>query len=394
MTLLLYLLALALVLATLPGTLELLLLTLAALFYREPASKRSTEGLRLAVIVPAHNERLHIERCIGSLADAARGVDAELIVIADNCEDETADLAGGAGARVLVRTDPERRGKGYALDFAFSRLLPEGFDAFVVVDADSVVSDNLLAEIAAQMAVGADAVQARYTTLNADASLRTRLMNLALMAFNVLRPRGRAALGLSAGILGNGFALSAETLRAVPYGAASVVEDLEYHLLLVEAGRRVRFADRAWVKADMPTGGRGSRTQRARWEGGRLRMIRSHVPSLLRQTIAGRRRLLEPALDLLLLPLSLHVTLLFVALLVPVGLARTYGLAGLAVVALHVLVAVRVGGGGLRELGVLAIAPFYVLWKLALLPAITRTGGSRAAWVRTDRESNESKRDD
>jgi uncharacterized membrane protein YdfJ with MMPL/SSD domain len=77
-----------------------------------------------------------------------------------------------------------------------------------------------------------------------------------------------------------------------------------------------------------------------------------------------------------------------------VGLARTYGLAGLAVVALHVLVAVRVGGGGLRELGVLAIAPFYVLWKLALLPAITRTGGSRAAWVRTDRESNESKRDD
>jgi hypothetical protein len=95
---------------------------------------------------------------------------------------------------------------------------------------------------------GADAVQCRYTTLNVDASLRTRLMNVSLMAFNALRPRGRSAMGLSAGILGNGFALSAETLRPVPYTADSVVEDLEYHLLL----------GRAWPRcaSPMPPGSR------------------------------------------------------------------------------------------------------------------------------------------
>ena len=69
---------------------------------------------------------------------------------------------------------------------------------------------------------GADAVQCRYGVLNAGDSLRTRLMNVALLAFNVLRPRGRDRLGFSAGILGNGFALRAETLATVPYVARSV----------------------------------------------------------------------------------------------------------------------------------------------------------------------------
>jgi cellulose synthase/poly-beta-1,6-N-acetylglucosamine synthase-like glycosyltransferase len=394
MDILLGLLASGVVLASLPGTLELLLLTLGGLLYRRPGLNTPPSDASLAVIVPAHNERLHIERCVRSLQASAKGLSAQIVVIADNCEDDTADLAASAGARVLVRNDDAQRGKGFALDFAFQTLLPEGFQAFVVIDADSVVSENLLSEIAAHLADGAEAVQARYTTLNVDASLRTRLMNLALMAFNVLRPRGRDALGLSAGILGNGFALSAETLRAVPYGAASVVEDLEYHLLLVQAQRRVRFVDRAWVKADMPTGGRGSRTQRARWEGGRLRMIKTHVPSLLRRMISGRWRLFEPALDLLLLPLSLHLVLLLVALGLPVDWSRTYALFGLAVVALHVLAAVRVGGGTWRDLAAIAIAPFYVVWKLTLLPAIGRAGGSRAAWVRTDREPEDSSRNE
>jgi cellulose synthase/poly-beta-1,6-N-acetylglucosamine synthase-like glycosyltransferase len=233
-------------------------------------------------------------------------------------------------------------------------------------------------------------VQCRYTTLNADSSLRTRLMNLALMAFNALRPRGRSALGLSAGILGNGFALAASTLRRVPYGAESVVEDLEYHLLLVRAGLRVRFTDAAWVKADMPTGGGGSRTQRARWEGGRLLMLRQHVPALLRGVIAGRWRLLEPALDLLLLPLAYHVLLLAITAALPVGFARVYGLMGLGLVALHVLVAIRVGGGSARDLLVLAAAPAYILWKLTVLRLIRRSAARDAAWVRTHRETGDS----
>src|SRR6185369_8853223 len=125
--------------------------------------------------------------------------------------------------------------------------------------------------------------------------------------------------GLSVGILGNGFALTGETLRAVPYDARSVVEDLEYHLRLVRAGSRVRFAATTSVWGEMPAGGSGVTTQRARWEGGRFRMIAEQAPALFREVLAGRLTLLEPLLELLLLPLALHVALLLLVLLLPVG---------------------------------------------------------------------------
>ena len=153
---------------------------------------------------------------------------------------------------MVERIDALRRGKGYALEDPFAMLLAEGFDAFIVIDADTVVEPNLLVEIVTLFESGADGVQTRYGVLNYNVSTRTRLMNIALMAFNVLRPRGRDRLGLSSGILGNGFALSRATLIAVPYAAHSIVEDLEYHLKLVRHDRRIEFADRTTVRADMP----------------------------------------------------------------------------------------------------------------------------------------------
>ena len=374
-------------LATLPGTFELLVVTLAGLL---PARRRvvssPARSLRVAVVIPAHNEELNIARCLRSLqAAGSSGIDLTLAVIADNCTDGTAEAAAQAGGRVLVRHNANLRGKGYALDLAFSTLLPEGHEAFIVVDADSEVASNFLVSIADVFRSGGQAAQCRYVVRNSVDSMRTRLMNVALLAFNVLRPRGRDRLGLSAGIFGNGFALSAETLRAVPYTASSVVEDLEYHLALVRAGRRVEFVDRTSVYGDMPVAGAGVETQRARWEGGRFRMIAEKAPGLALEVISGEWRLLEPCLDLLLLPLAFHVTLLLAAATAPAPLPRGIALAGFCVVALHLFAAIRAGGGGVRDLAVLAAAPFYVIWKLLLIPRLIRSSRSGTAWVRTER---------
>ncbi|HVW85534.1 MAG TPA: glycosyltransferase family 2 protein [Bryobacteraceae bacterium] len=374
-------------LLTVPGTIELLFLTTGAVLPRKREARGSSDQpFRLAVVVPAHNEESSIARCVRSLRDAdLNGVELTIVVIADNCTDRTAAEAMLAGARVLERTDAQRRGKGYALDYAFKILLPEWHDAFAVVDADSEVSRNFCAETAARFRAGADATQCRYVVRNAAASVRTRLMNTALLAFNVLRPRGRDRLGLSAGIYGNGFALSARTLGAVPYTADSVVEDLEYHIALVRAGRRVRFVDGAAVYGDMPEAGAGVRTQRARWEGGRFRMMAEKTPFLLKEILRGKWRLIEPSLDLLLLPLAFHVVLLLIAAATPATGVRTLGFAGLGIVALHLAAAIWTGGGRLRDFGVLAAAPFYIVWKILLLPRVLATSRSGAAWVRTER---------
>ncbi len=374
-------------LATLPGTVELGMLSIGSFLPAASMTHRSCshEKVRLAVVIPAHNERESIAACLDSLLRDNAAVGASIIVVADNCTDETAAIAVARGVEVLERSSLTERGKGYALNYAFRHLAARDFDAYVIVDADSVVPSGFLHAFKRTFVAGADAAQCAYLVSNGDENDRTRLLDLALRAFNWIRPLGRARLGISAGILGNGFALRKQTLERVPYTAHSVVEDLEYHLALVEKGYTVTFIESTRIYGAMPAGGRGRETQRARWEGGRLRMLREHGLRLTRMIATGRSAMVEPLLDLLLLPLGFHAMLLALAMLSSNATVRFVGLAGCIVVLLHVAAAMRRGPSLWEDLRVLASVPRYVLWKLARLPLIVTASGRRAAWVRTER---------
>jgi cellulose synthase/poly-beta-1,6-N-acetylglucosamine synthase-like glycosyltransferase len=255
------------------------------------------------------------------------------------------------------------------------------------VDADTKVKRNFISEAAGAMRDGADAVQAAYLVRNSDQSGKSRLRDLGLRAFNITRLTGRERLGISVGLLGNGFGLRSETLRDVPYLAASVVEDLEYHLMLVANGRKVRFIGQTAVFGEVPLRTEGVRSQRARWEGGRLRIMVRSTPRLLAMILQGKPRLLEPLFELLLLPLAFHAVLLFIALSSPSHLARVIGLSGLFVVWFHLLVTIILGGWNWSEVLALARAPIYIAWKVLLLPSLIQNARSRSLWVRTKRNS-------
>jgi len=378
----------ALVLATLPLLAELLVLTAASLLPSVPVRKGDavSKEFPITVVVPAHNEEALVGRCIRSMASSScPGVD--LVVIAHNCCDATAAEAEAAGARALVLNDPDQKGKGCALNYGFASALAGLSRAVLVVDADSVVSPDLIVAVQQRFLTGAHAVQCRYEVHNSEESRRTKLMTLAFQGFNVIRPRGRERLGLSAGILGNGFALHRDVLMQNPYGAYSVVEDLEYHLALVRAGVRVEFIDTVAVRGEMPHSDQGARTQRARWEGGRRRMVKRWAPLLIGDLMRGRVRLIEPLLDLLAAPIATEVCLLAVTACLPVPWLRLYALGGLAVLTLHVMAAAACGSGFWKMMKVLATAPAYIIWKLWILPDVWRASRANTAWVRTARES-------
>jgi len=375
-------------LATIPGSLELLALSIAAIFPIRRRKEAATGPWRVAVVVPAHDEELSIASCVRSLLTADRAdMTVTIYVIADNCTDNTATVAREAGAAVLERVSETQRGKGHALNFAFTKLEFIGYDCALVVDADTIVAPNFLTAAAGAMRSGSEAVQVRYVARNSDDNTRTQLMSLALRAFNVMRPRGRENLGLSAGILGNGFGLRRDTLVAVPYLAGSVVEDLEYHLMLVRSGRRVTFVDDTSVYGEMPVRGKGVETQRTRWEGGRFRMMREQSPKLLGDILSGKLRCIEPLFELLLLPLAFHVMLLVVTVTSPSLLVRCIGIFGFAVVVIHLLATAFICGNGFSDLRALAAAPFYIFWKVLLIPATMRSARAKNEWVRTSRNS-------
>jgi cellulose synthase/poly-beta-1,6-N-acetylglucosamine synthase-like glycosyltransferase len=372
---------------TLPGSVYLATLTAAAalpLRRTNTSAAAPAQALRLVIVVPAHNESLGLLRTLHSLR---REVDGDamtrIVVVADNCSDDTAEVALAAGVDVLERHDTARRGKGHALRYAFDTL--QDADGFIVVDSDTDVEPGFLRAMRAALVDGADALQCRYGVRDPLTHRRTALADVALGAWNVLRPRGRAAFGLSAGILGNGFALSRRALQAVPYSADSIVEDVEYHHLLVRAGLRVQWVDGAQVRGDMPVARSAAAQQRARWEGGRLRLLASHGPALAARVLAGQWRLADPLLDLLLWPLAWHFSLLLLALALgaaPVQIAAGAGLSG---VALHVMVALWLMPARREHFRALLGAPAYVIWKLCLAATTWRAAGRHAPWVRSAR---------
>ena len=381
---------------TLPSVGYLAGLTLFSWRHQAPAPPAQLP--HFAVVVPAHNEAGQIEQTVRSLLAVDYPKENFAVwVVADNCTDATAERARAAGATVLERRHATERGKGYALNYAFAEVLrrPE-FAATVVVDADTVVSPNLLRAFAARLSAGALAMQADYGVANPGASWRTRLMVLALSMFHRVRSLGRERLRLSCGLRGNGMCFSTACLRQFPHAAVGLVEDVEYGIALGRGGVRVIYVDEARVLGEFVSRGDASATQRARWEGGRRALVRAVLRPLLGDAL--RRRdgvLLDLALDLAVPPLSTVGALLTVGSAIELGrlaLGGSIGASSWAWVAAwaglssYVVRGMMLSGQGLGSVVTLLGAPFYVLWKLRL-----KLGGKDRAtgWVRTQRESEQ-----
>jgi cellulose synthase/poly-beta-1,6-N-acetylglucosamine synthase-like glycosyltransferase len=381
-------LGIALVLLTLPLVVELAVLTLASRFPQRNrrSSALTSPPIRLAVIIPAHNEEALIGTCVESLRLSAAGFQTRIVTVAHNCSDRTADRAAKAGAEVVTHNNPQATGKGSALACGFDYVASQGVDAALVVDADSTVSSNLIGLVGEAFANGAEAVQCRYELESSSKRPATRLTALAFRGFNVVRPIGRNRLGLSAGILGNGFAVRQEVMTQNPYNSLSVVEDLEYHIRLVLSGAKVQFLNDAKVWSGMPPSKRGEVTQRSRWEGGRANAAATWLGPLLGQLMRGRVRMVEPLFDLMCLPIGYAAFLLLFALCLPLQWLRIYALVAGISLACHVLAAAWMGNDFSGDLRILARVPGYIIWKLSMLPSIVRSSRTNAAWVRTERQ--------
>jgi cellulose synthase/poly-beta-1,6-N-acetylglucosamine synthase-like glycosyltransferase len=370
----------------------LLLLTIAASLARRKGPPDAMAARRFAILIPAHNE----EALLGRLLDSLRQLDyppdrATVHVVADNCEDRTADVARTHGANVHERFDRVDASKGFALRWLLQEIRGTGrtYDAFVVLDADSIVSENFLRRMDAYLDAGSLVVQAHYSVLNARETPVATLRYAALAAVHYLRPLGRSVLGLSCGLKGNGMCFAASVLEQFDWRWYTLAEDVEFHLALVAQGIRVHFCPEATVLADMPVTFEQATSQNARWERGRLQLARHHVPSLL---IGGLRHgnwlRIDAAIEQLIPPLSVPVAVTLLSLVAGISLhsplvsALAFG--SLAAQVGYLIAALAFVRAPLDAYAALCYAPVYIVWKVGVYArALVSTRSLR--WVRTAR---------
>jgi peptidoglycan/xylan/chitin deacetylase (PgdA/CDA1 family) len=222
-----------------------------------------------AILIPAHNEEDALPATLRSVFALDYPADmVRVYVVADNCTDRTAAVASGAGVMCLVRDEPDRRGKGFALAFGLEAVRADGPDAVLVLDADCELEPGALHELDAVFAAGAEAAQLDLRSANADEGPAGYVAAVGA-ALDGLVTAGRDRFGWSAPLRGTGMAFRTGALQRVPWSAFTATEDAEYADRLRAAGVRVRLAP-ARVLCAAPPRVRDLCRQRRRWRGALL----------------------------------------------------------------------------------------------------------------------------
>ncbi len=366
-----------LVFALLIPTTMLLLECLAAIMLplRSQISKADWNQISVVVLVPAHNEAAVIQSTLQNLIAQLKPSD-RLVVIADNCNDETAVLARSFGATVLERHDLERCGKGYALDFGLRYLQNEPPAVVVMVDADCELSEGTLATLVSQTMTTGRPTQATYLLEKPlHPSPKDLISAFAIKVKNLVRPLGLTRLGLPCLLTGTGMAFPWTVLQSIDLASGHIVEDMKLGIDLAIAGYPPQFCADANVMSRLPQDQQVAKGQRTRWEHGHLQVMKRYIPQLLQAAIKQRRSdLLAMAIDICIPPLALLV-LIYLGI-IPLSLMVSFLtnswllLFPVSAIGLFLFLAIliawaRFGRSELPLLNLLAV-PLYVLWKVPL----------------------------
>ena len=238
---------------------------------------------KFMMILPAHNEA----SVIGALVESLQALDYpkelyDIYVIADNCTDNTAQIAKDLGAIVYERFDEKRKTKGFAMQWFLNQKIKENadYDAFCVFDADNVVDKNLLNAMNKKLCQGEEIVQGYRDIKNPADSWISAGYALFYWMMNRFYHLARYNLGLSPLINGTGFMVDFNLIKPTGWDTITLTEDIEFSLKNIAKGRKLGWATDAIVYDEQPTEFKQSWSQRSRWTVGHLQCMKYYTKDL------------------------------------------------------------------------------------------------------------------
>ena len=282
---------------------------------------------RIAILVPAHNEAPVIAETIKSILPQLKEQGGSLLVVADNCTDNTAEIALECGAEVAVRNDSSRQGKGYAMDFGIRALEESAPDVVIIIDADCLVAAGSIEALAKKAMHLRQPVQATYL-MKAENNISSNYELFGQFAWvikNLVRPLGTNQFNMPCMLNGSGMAFPWQVIRDADLANPHITEDLKLGIELALGGHPTVFCPEALVTSIFPSAVDNQKLQRKRWEHGYLNLLFHFFPILCVQAIKQRSlRLLAIALDLMVPPLALFCFLLLFGVIIT-GIGVLFG---------------------------------------------------------------------
>ena len=344
------------------------------------------------ILIPAHNEAKGIGDTLFRL-ERVKPTSSKILVVADNCTDDTATKAREHGAEVVERNELEKRGKGFALDFGRTHLSLSPPDCVIILDADCVPDLGTIENLSSAAVMSgrpAQAINLMHAGPNAGPLIE--ISNFAFLIKNLVRQRGLVRSGGPAILTGTGMAFPWKVFKSLTLASSSIVEDLAITVDLTLKNTKPMLLEDARVWSAAATAD-DTLIQRTRWEHGFIATTRKHaVPAIVAGIANGQLASLRFGLHLLVPPLAM----LFAIGGAVVILALVFSALGASSVPAFVLIAIiasaffllvaawwREGREILSSSAIIRI-PYYVLWKIPIYLKLVK--GPETEWIRTNRQ--------
>lgn len=293
---------------------------------KKPVEFVAKQQHRFAVVISARNESSVIGNLIKSIRSQRYPKElVDIFVIADNCTDNTAEIARNAGAIVYERFNKEQVGKGYALDWMFKIIntdyAEKNYEGYIIFDADNILDPNYIAEMNKVFDNGYRIITSYRNSKNYDGNWITAGYSLWFLREARYLNNARMQLGTSCAISGTGFLVSADVIRENGGWIHHLLtEDIEFTIDSVIKGEKIGYCANAVLYDEQPTQFNQSYTQRLRWAKGFYQVFANYGTKLFGGIFKGNFSCFDmlmtimPAMLLTLLSIAINIVA------IPVGI--------------------------------------------------------------------------
>lgn len=247
---------------------------------------------RYAFVIAAHNEELVIGNLVRSILAQNYPKDlVEVFVVCDACTDDTHARAEEAGAIVWDRNDLARRGKSWALDYAFDRILNDygdRYEAFIIMDADNLVSKDYLAIMNQAFDAGYLVCTSYRNSKNFDSSWISSAYALWFMREAKFLNNARMMVGTSCAISGSGWMVALPIIRGMHgWDFHTLTEDIQFSTFCCANNVQIGYAPAEFFD-EQPLALKASWVQRMRWTKGFYQVFFSYARDLAKGISKGQ----------------------------------------------------------------------------------------------------------